>query len=83
MNTEFLKDKKLRIDLFGVKRFAADGTVDDASLAVLRPELPKLVPGETYLIETVVRTLDIGHAFSQGTADSNEIWVDFTATCNG
>ena len=38
----------------------ADGTVDDASLAVLRPDLPTLVPGETYLIETVVRTLGLG-----------------------
>ncbi len=57
--------------------------MDDDSLAVLRPELPKLVPGETYLIETVLRTLNIGHPFSQGTADSNEIWVDFTATSNG
>lgn len=83
LNAGFLKDKKLRIDLFGAKKFAADGTVDDDSLAVFRPELPKLVPGETYLIETVVRTLNIGHPFSQGTVDSNEIWVDFTATSNG
>jgi tetratricopeptide (TPR) repeat protein len=83
LHTDFLKDKKLRIDLFGIKRFRPDGTVDDDSLAVFRPDLPKLVPGETYLIETVVRTLNIGHPFSQGTADSNEIWVDFTATHNG
>ena len=40
-------------------------------------------PGETYLLETVVRTLNIGHHFSQGTVDSNEIWVDFTAKCDG
>ena len=78
LNTGYLKDKKLRIDLFGVKRFAADGP-DDGSLAVLRPDLPKLVPGQTYLVETVVRTLGLGHPFSQGTVDSNEIWVDFEA----
>ena len=79
LNANYLKDKKLRIDLFGVKRFGDDGTPDDSSLAVLRPNLPKLIPGETYLVETVVRTLALGHHFSQGTVDSNEIWVDFEA----
>jgi tetratricopeptide (TPR) repeat protein len=79
----FLKDGKLRIDLFGVKSFSDDGTVDDDSLTLLRPELPKLVPGKTYLIEVVIRTLNIGHPFTQGTADSNEVWVDFHAKAGG
>lgn len=82
-NADFLTDKKLRIDLFGVKNFKPDGSVDDDSLTVIRPQLPELQPGKTYLIETVVRTLNIGHHFSQGTVDSNEIWVDFTATADG
>src|SRR5262245_31307022 len=69
------KDKKLRIDLFGVK----EGGGIDGKLTVLRPELPKLKPGQSYLIEVVVRTLNLGHPFPQGTADSNEIWVDFEA----
>jgi hypothetical protein len=74
------KDKRLRIDLFGVKTFKPDGTVDDETLvAPLRPQLPKLKPGQTYLVEVVIRTLNIGHHFSQGTVDSNEIWVDFEA----
>ncbi|MFO0937751.1 MAG: multiheme c-type cytochrome [Gemmataceae bacterium] len=81
MHEEYLKDKKLRIDLFATKSFKPDGTVDDESLTVLRPKLPTLKPGQTYLIETVVRTLGVGHNFSQGTVDSNEIWVDFTAKC--
>ncbi len=76
-------DKKLRIDLFAVKRIKPDGTQDDDSLAVMRPNLPRLQPGETHLIEVVIRTLNIGHHFSQGTADSNEIWVDFQATAGG
>jgi tetratricopeptide (TPR) repeat protein len=87
LHTDFLtgtdpegKDKKLRIDLFGVKNFKPDGTVDDETLvAPLRPELPKLRPGQTYLVEVVIRTLNLGHPFPQGTADSNEIWVDFLA----
>jgi tetratricopeptide (TPR) repeat protein len=31
----------------------------------------------------VIRTLNLGHVFPQGTADSNEIWVDFKATADG
>jgi tetratricopeptide (TPR) repeat protein len=78
------KDRRLRIDLFGVKTFRPDGTIDDEFLASpLRPQLPKLKPGETYLVEVVIRTLNIGHHFSQGTVDSNEIWVDFEARSGG
>jgi tetratricopeptide (TPR) repeat protein len=85
-------DKKLRIDLFGLKRGKSVSVLgakvpiesfDDESLAVLRPTLPKLIPGETHLVEVVIRTLNIGHPFSQGTVDSNEIWVDFQATAGG
>jgi tetratricopeptide (TPR) repeat protein len=78
---EFLKDKKLRIDLFGIRKGA---TIDGELIAApLRPQLPKLQPGQTYLIEVVVRTLGVGHLFSQGTVDSNEIWVDFEAKSGG
>lgn len=83
LHTAFLKDKVVRIDLFGVKEFTPQGTVDDATLTVLRPQLPELKPGRTYLFETVVRTMNIGHPLSQGTVDSNEIWVDFQAECDG
>ena len=76
-------DKKLRIDIYGLKPFAADGTVDDAKLTQLRPQLPVVDPGKSYLVDVVVRTLGVGHHFSQGTVDSNEIWVEFTATSGG
>src|SRR5262249_26832800 len=115
-NAEFLrgtdpegKDKKVRIDLFGIKGWdrnaqavaalglaapsllpqalgglgVARGPLPDpgidGSLIKLRPELPPLTPGETYLVEVVIRTLGLGHPFTQGTADSNEVWVDFEA----
>src|SRR5262249_46845476 len=32
-----------------------------------------------YIVEVVVRTLALGHPFTQGTVDSNEVWVDFLA----
>jgi tetratricopeptide (TPR) repeat protein len=69
-------DKKMRIDIFGLK---PDGTINGKLIAPLRPELPALQPGQTYLVEVVIRTLGMGHLFTQGTADSNEVWVDFMA----
>jgi tetratricopeptide (TPR) repeat protein len=70
------KDRSLRIDLFGLKE---GGTIDSPLIAPLRPQLPKLKPGKNYLVEVVVRTVGMGHPFTQGTVDSNEVWVDFTA----
>jgi tetratricopeptide (TPR) repeat protein len=86
LHTNYLKgyapdgsDKKVRIDIFGLK----PGALDAGGLVQLRPELPTLQPGKSYVIEVVVRTLGLGHPFSQGTVDSNEIWVDFKATAGG
>ncbi len=67
----------VRVDLFGLRR---GGTIEGELVGPLRPELPELVPGESYLIETVVRTLKMGHTFTQGTSDSNETWLDVTVT---
>ncbi len=69
--------EKLRVDIFGIKD---DGEISGKLTAPLRPEVPALVPGKKYLLETVVRTLKMGHPFSQGTVDSNEIWLDVTVT---
>jgi tetratricopeptide (TPR) repeat protein len=69
-----------RVDLFAVKK---GRTIDGQLLAPLRPEVPALAPGETYLLEAVVRTLKLGHHLTQGTADSNEIWLEVTAKSGG
>ncbi|MBS0264423.1 MAG: tetratricopeptide repeat protein, partial [Planctomycetes bacterium] len=76
---EFLKGN-LRVDLFGVKD---GGTIDGKLTAPLRPEVPELKPGATYLLEAVIRTLKVGHHFTQGTVDSNEVWVDVTVSSGG
>ncbi len=73
---EFLQDI-VRVDLFGVR---VGGEIDDPLIAPLRPEVPTLEPGQSYLLETVIRTLKLGHLFSQGTVDSNEIWLEVTVT---
>ncbi len=69
-----------RIDIFGVKE---NGQIDGKLHAPLRPTLPTLKPGASYLLEAVIRTLKMGHPLSQGTVDSNEIWVDVKVTSNG
>ena len=61
------------VDIFGVKE---EGEVDGKLIAPIRPSIPSLEPGREYLLEVVVRTMRVGHLFSQGTADSNEIWID-------
>ncbi len=72
----FLKDNA-RVDIFAVR---SGSEIDDPLIAPLRPHVPRLSPGKTYLIDTVVRTLKLGHLFTQGTADSNEVWLDVTVT---
>lgn len=64
--------KAVRVDIFGVKEDALDGPLQ----APLRPRLATLQPGRRYLFETVVRTVGVGHALTQGTSDSNELWLE-------
>jgi tetratricopeptide (TPR) repeat protein len=65
-----------RVDIFGVRK---GGTLDGELIAPLRPEMPELVAGEDYLLETVIRTLKLGHHLTQGTVDSNELWLEIRA----
>ena len=65
----------LRVDIFGLKE---GGMIDGQLIAPLRPTVPVLEPGKSYLLETVLRTLTLGHWFTQGTADSNEVWLEVT-----
>ena len=69
-----------RVDIFGLKE---EGRIDGDLYAPLRPSLPELVPGNRYLLEIVIRTTGVGHHLTQGTADSNELWLDVTATADG
>lgn len=69
---EMLK-RATRVDIFGLKE---DGKIEGQLHAPLRPVLLELQPGARYLLEIVVRTVGIGHALTQGTSDSNELWLD-------
>ncbi|MFM7316503.1 MAG: multiheme c-type cytochrome [bacterium] len=77
---KFLQNGITRIDIFGIK---ADGRIDSPLIAPLRPETPELKPGGKYLVEVVVRTTGVGHPLTQGTVDSNEIWVELAASQGG
>jgi Flp pilus assembly protein TadD len=69
----FLKDAKLRVDVFAVRR-------DDGS-AVEAPDLRdvSLRAGESVEVHVVVRNLGVGHTFPGGTLDSNESWIHIEA----
>jgi tetratricopeptide (TPR) repeat protein len=79
-HARFLSDQKVRVDIFGLRE---GGVIEGKLIGSLRPEVPRLRPGGKYLVEVVVRTLAVGHPFSQGTADSNEIWVELCARSGG
>jgi tetratricopeptide (TPR) repeat protein len=70
----------MRVDIFGLKQ---GGHINASLTAPLRPEVPVLEPGRQYILETVIRTLKPGHLFTQGTADSNEVWMDVTVSSDG
>ncbi len=70
----------MRLDIFGVKE---GGKIDGELTAPLRPSVPELTAGQSYLLETVIRTVKMGHHFTQGTTDSNEIWLDVRVTTEG
>lgn len=66
----------MRVDIFGVTEEARiDGTLH----APIGENVPTLAPGKSYLLETVIRTAKMGHMFTQGTVDSNEVWLELTA----
>ncbi|MEI6539190.1 MAG: multiheme c-type cytochrome [Planctomycetota bacterium] len=67
----------MRVDVFGVR---AGGSVEGQLTAPLRPDVPTLKPGQKYLLETVIRTVKMGHHFTQGTTDSDEIWLEVSVT---
>ncbi|NNK38362.1 MAG: hypothetical protein HKP03_07760, partial [Xanthomonadales bacterium] len=73
-HVDFLREA-LRVDIFGLR---TGGTIEGPLAAPLRPGVPRLEPGRHYLLDTVLRTLKPGHLFTEGTADSNEVWLEVT-----
>jgi len=65
----------MRLDLFALRE---DGMLTGKLVAPLRPAVPALEPGKTYLLDAVIRTVKMGHLFTEGTSDSNQVWLDVT-----
>lgn len=70
----------LSIDIFAIKQ---DGELTGELIAPLNSDNNELQAGKRYLIESVVRTVKLGHAFTQGTADSNQVWVELNVFQDG
>jgi tetratricopeptide (TPR) repeat protein len=64
----FLKDAKLRVDVFALKQGDRVVEAPDARPAAI-------VAGEAAEIQVVVRNVGVGHTFPGGTLDSNEAWI--------
>jgi tetratricopeptide (TPR) repeat protein len=79
LEESFLKGTT-RLDIFGIKE---GGGIDSPLSAPLRPNVPTFKPGGKYLLEVVLRTTKLGHPFTQGTVDSNEVWADAKVTSGG
>ena len=76
---EFLEGS-LRLDIFALH---VGGDIGAAPIAPLRPRLPTLSAGGEYVFDVVMRTLALGHAFTQGTSDSNQVWLEVAARSDG
>ncbi|MEM7359803.1 MAG: tetratricopeptide repeat protein [Pseudomonadota bacterium] len=67
----------VRVDIFGIREA---GRIDGELSAPLNPDNAELEAGKDYLLEVVIRTTGLGHHFTQGTADSNQVWVNLQAS---
>ena len=76
---EMLEDS-VRVDIFGLRR---GHDIDGELIGAPGTGPVELEPGGRYLVEVVVRTLTLGHPLTQGTADSNQVWVEIEVEHDG
>ena len=63
----------LRVDVFAVRE---GDELEQTPEGPLGQTALQLNPETTYTVDVVLRTLTLGHLFTQGTSDSNEVWLD-------
>lgn len=73
--SKFLSGKALRAFIGGV-------VLDDGKIVPVTDGAAHSLPGnlERLELDVVVRNLNVGHTFPAGTNDSNEAWIEITAT---
>ncbi len=67
------------VELFAIKDQAS---INADIIDVFSDDAIDVKPGGSYLIETLLKTIKLGHAFTQGTADSNQVWIEFNVYMN-
>ena len=67
----FLRDGKLRVDLFVVRQ---------GEMVQFAPQRQRVGAGAEVEFDVVVRNLGVGHTFPGGTNDSNEGWLEVSLT---
>lgn len=78
----FLKDDKLGVDIFALRRQAKAGGAEELIAPVNRQNF-KLGAGDTITADVVITNKNIGHAFPPELRDFYEAYVEFTVTDNG
>ena len=68
----FLRDGKLRVDVFALRQSGTEVLAPAGAVTV--------TAGERLEIDVVVRNLGVGHTFPGGTNDSNEGWLEITVS---
>ena len=68
----FLKDS-LRVDIFAIRE---GDKLEQEPTAPISGHDVVLASGETYVFDVVLRTLTLGHKFTEGTSDSNQVWLE-------
>lgn len=76
---DILKDSVI-VDIFGVRE---GKSIEGELQAPIGPLLPTINAGKAYVFDVVLRSVSVGHKFTEGTADSNEVWMDITVKNNG
>lgn len=69
---DFLRDS-LRVDIFAIRQ---GDKLEREPTAPLGDNGLVLASGETYVFDVVLRTLTLGHKFTEGTSDSNQVWLE-------
>lgn len=69
---DMLKDS-LRVDIFALRE---GDHMERDPVAPINAGNVLLEPGKTYVFDVVLRTLTLGHKFTEGTSDSNQVWLE-------
>lgn len=71
---EAMLKKAMRVDIFALHE--ADDMSHPAHAPLANGQ--RVEPGRSYVLDVVLRTLGVGHHLTEGTIDSNEIWLAVT-----